>query len=90
MGDHTPLVRVAALAALALSSVVAAFATMAPEIPAPTPKAAVVEPIALRTGDTLLPAPAAFLREERFRRGDRKSTRLNSSHVSLSRMPSSA
>ena len=70
MGDHTPLVRVAALAALALSSVVAAFATMDPEIPAPTPEAAVVEPIALRTGDTLLPAPAAFLREERFQRGD--------------------
>jgi len=70
MSDVTPLSRAAALAALALSGAVAAFATMAPEIPAPTPEAAVIEPIALRTGNTLLPAPAAFLREERFQRGE--------------------
>lgn len=70
MSDVTPLARIAALAALALSGAVAAFATMAPEIPAPAPDAAVVEQIALRTGDTLLPAPAEFLREERFQRGD--------------------
>jgi murein DD-endopeptidase MepM/ murein hydrolase activator NlpD len=70
MSDVTPLSRAAALAALALSGAVAAFATMAPEIPAPTPGAAVIEPIALRTGDTLLPAPAAFLREERLQRGE--------------------
>jgi murein DD-endopeptidase MepM/ murein hydrolase activator NlpD len=70
MRDYTPLARTAVVAALALSGVVAAFATMAPEIPAPAPEAAVIEPIALRTGDAVLPAPAAFLREERFQRGD--------------------
>jgi murein DD-endopeptidase MepM/ murein hydrolase activator NlpD len=70
MSDVTPLARIAALAALALSGAVAAFATMAPEIPPPAPDEAVVEQIALRTGDTLLPAPAEFLREERFQRGD--------------------
>ena len=38
-----------------------------------------------------LPQPAAFLETMRTRtRLDRKSTRLNSSHVSESRMPSSA
>jgi murein DD-endopeptidase MepM/ murein hydrolase activator NlpD len=70
MNQYTPLARRTALAALALSGAVAAFATMAPEIPAPTPEGAVIEPIALRTGNTLLPAPAVFLREERFQRGD--------------------
>ncbi len=70
MREYSPIARVAALAALGLSSVVAAFATMAPEIPAPVPETAVLEPVALRTGDALLPAPAAFLREERFQRGD--------------------
>jgi murein DD-endopeptidase MepM/ murein hydrolase activator NlpD len=69
MKQYTPLARTAALTALALSGAVAAFATMAPEIPAPAPEGAVIEPIALRIGDTLL-APAAFLREERLRRGD--------------------
>ncbi len=70
MQRYTPLARALALAALALSSAVAAFATMAPEIPAPGPLGATIEPVELRTGDSLLPAPAAFLREERFQRGD--------------------
>jgi len=82
MSDVTPLARAAALAALALSGAVAAFATMAPEIPAPAPDAALVEPIALRTGDTLLPAPAEFLREERFQRGDTLAGMLESLGVS--------
>ena len=82
MSDVTPLARIAALAALALSGAVAAFATMAPEIPAPAPDAAVVEQIALRTGDTLLPAPAEFLREERFQRGDTLAGMLGSLGVS--------
>ena len=82
MSDVTPLARVATLAALALSGAVAAFATMAPEIPAPAPDAALVEPIALRTGDTLLPAPAEFLREERFQRGDTLAGMLESLGVS--------
>ena len=34
--------------------------------------------------------PGAVLRDPRVIEADRKSTRLNSSHVSLSRMPSSA
>ena len=76
MSNYTPLARVATLAALALSSAVAAFATMAPEIPAPAPGAAVTEPIALRPGDGLLPAPAVFLREVRFQRGDTLSGML--------------
>ena len=33
---------------------------------------------------------AVIIREDKTPRGDRKSTRLNSSHKSLSRMPSSA
>jgi len=70
MSKFTPLVRVAAIAALALSGAVAAFATMAPEIPAPMAEAAVIEPLALRSGDRLLPAPTSFLREERFQPGD--------------------
>ena len=70
MNDVTPLARAATLAALALSGAVAAFATIAPQIPAPTPEAAQIEPISLRPGDGLLPAPAVFLREERFQRGD--------------------
>jgi murein DD-endopeptidase MepM/ murein hydrolase activator NlpD len=70
MKDYTPLARVSAVAALALFGAVAAFATMAPEVPAPMPGGAVIEPIALRTSDALLPAPAAFQREERFQRGD--------------------
>ncbi len=70
MKDYAPYARLAALAAVALFGAVAAFATMGPEIPAPASEAAVIEPVALRTGDTLLPAPVAFLREERFQRGD--------------------
>jgi murein DD-endopeptidase MepM/ murein hydrolase activator NlpD len=70
MQGYTPLARALALAALALSSVVAAFATMAPEIPAPGQVGTTIEPVDLRAGDSLLPAPDAFLREERFLRGD--------------------
>jgi murein DD-endopeptidase MepM/ murein hydrolase activator NlpD len=70
MSEFTPLARVAAIVALALSGAVAAFATMAPEIPAPPAEAAVVESVTLRAVDSLLPAPASFRREERFQRGD--------------------
>ena len=70
MNDVTPLSRAAALAALALSGAVAAFATMAPGIPAPPAEAALVEPVTLRPAESLLPAPASFQREERFQRGD--------------------
>lgn len=70
MSKVTPLVRTALLAALALSGAVAAFATMVPEIPAPAAEGAVIEPVTLRAAESLLPAPAAFRREERFQRGD--------------------
>jgi murein DD-endopeptidase MepM/ murein hydrolase activator NlpD len=70
MKVYTPLARIAALGALVLSSVVAAFATLAPEIRLPVAGPAVVETVALHAGDALLPPPAAFLREERFQRGD--------------------
>ena len=34
--------------------------------------------------------PAADFQDKTYGKGDRKSTRLNSSHIPLSRMPSSA
>ena len=70
MSKITPLVRTALLAALALSGAVAAFATMVQEIPAPAAEGAVIEPVALRAAESLLPAPASFRREERFQRAD--------------------
>ena len=59
-----------AIAVLALSGGVAAFATIAPEVPAPPSTAARVEPLALRAGATVLPASGTYMREERFQRGD--------------------
>jgi murein DD-endopeptidase MepM/ murein hydrolase activator NlpD len=71
MSEYAPLARSLALAALALSGAVAAFATIAPSAePAPPPRSAIVEPIALRAAGSLLPAPASYLHEERFQRGD--------------------
>lgn len=65
----TPLARAAAIAVLALSGGVAAFATIAPEVPAPPATAARVEPLALPER-AVLPADGIFTREERFQRGD--------------------
>ena len=55
------------------------------------------EKIALSLGDTLgkmtvasFPDGETMVRIDEDVRGDRKSTRLNSSHIPLSRMPSSA
>lgn len=72
MSEYAPLARSLALVALALSGAVAAFATIAPsaESGPPPPRTAVIEPVALRAGEALLPAPAAYLRGERFQRGD--------------------
>lgn len=71
MSEYAPLARSLALAALALSGAVAAFATIAPSAePGPPPRSTRVEPIALRAAESLLPAPAAYLREERLQRGD--------------------
>jgi murein DD-endopeptidase MepM/ murein hydrolase activator NlpD len=65
---HRTLARVA-IALLAASGVVAAFATMAPSpLPAPT-DSPLVEALAIRT-DALIPAPTSYRREERFQRGD--------------------
>jgi hypothetical protein len=58
-----------AIAALAASGVVAAFATMAPAplvLPTDSP---LVEALTIRT-DALIPAPLSYRREERFQRGD--------------------
>ena len=68
--EITPLVRAAAIAVLALSGGVAAFATIAPEVPAPPSTAARVEPLALRAGATVLAASGTFTREEHFQRGE--------------------
>jgi murein DD-endopeptidase MepM/ murein hydrolase activator NlpD len=71
MSEYAPLARSLALVALALSGAVAAFATIAPSTESgPPARTAVIEPVALRGDDALLPAPAAYLREERFQRGD--------------------
>jgi murein DD-endopeptidase MepM/ murein hydrolase activator NlpD len=72
MSEYAPLKRSLAVAALALSGAVAAFATMAPshEETLPPLRTAVVEPVALDAGEALLPAPTAYRREERFQRGD--------------------
>jgi murein DD-endopeptidase MepM/ murein hydrolase activator NlpD len=65
-----PLSRATAIAVLALSGGVAAFATIAPEVPAPRATAARVEPLALRARATVLAADGTYAREERFQRGD--------------------
>jgi len=70
MRDMTPLVRATLIAVLALSGTVAAFATIAPEVPAPPSTGALVEPLALRTGAAVLPETGSYTREERFQRGD--------------------
>ena len=72
MSEYAPPPRSLFLLALSLSSIVAAFAAIAPtaEPGPPPPRSAVVEPVALRAGQGLLPAPAAYLREEGFQRGD--------------------
>jgi murein DD-endopeptidase MepM/ murein hydrolase activator NlpD len=68
--EITPLARAAAIAVLALSGGVAAFATIAPEVPAPPATAAHVEPVALRAAPAVLPDAGSYRREERFQRGD--------------------
>jgi murein DD-endopeptidase MepM/ murein hydrolase activator NlpD len=60
------------LAAFALSSAVAAVAAIVPFTDAvlPIAKAAVPEPVTIRLDEALLPAPAAYVREDRLQRGD--------------------
>jgi len=65
----SPLARASALAVLALSGGVAAFATIAPGVPAPPATGALVEPYAL-PARAVLPADGTYVREERLQRGD--------------------
>ena len=58
-----------AIAVLAASGVVAAFATMAPGPASMAPDAPLIEALSVRT-DALIPAPLTYRREERFQRGD--------------------
>ena len=69
---HTPLRRATAVALLALSGMVAAFAVIrdAPDAILLLPKTALPEPLEIAYGEVVLPAPASFVREERFQRGD--------------------
>jgi len=68
----TPLQRAAGLAAFAVSGAVAAVASIVPATDAELllSKAAVLEPVAINLDEALLPAPATYVREDRFQRGD--------------------
>jgi murein DD-endopeptidase MepM/ murein hydrolase activator NlpD len=72
MVELATLKRIALLAALASSGAVVAFAAMAPspEAEATLLQQSVIEPVALRVEDAVLPTPATYLREERYLRGD--------------------
>ena len=72
MRGVVPLRRAAGFAAFALSGAVAAVATIAPSSDAELllAKTDVLEPLAIRIDEALLPAPATYVREERFQRGD--------------------
>ncbi len=70
MSHHVSLRRAAAIAALAISGAVAAFAAMVPSAELLLGKAAVLEPLAIRAQDALLPAPSSYIREDRLQRGD--------------------
>jgi murein DD-endopeptidase MepM/ murein hydrolase activator NlpD len=65
------LTRAAAVAVFAVTGVVAAFATIAPAPNAPFPitPQSLVEDVPIRA-DARLPAPASYIREDRFQRGD--------------------
>ncbi len=72
MRGVVPHRRAAGLVAFALSGAVAAIAAIAPSGDAELllAKTAVLEPVSIRIEEALLPAPAAYVREERFQRGD--------------------
>ena len=78
MSRYTPLQRAAALAVFAVSGAVAAVASIVPATDAEllVAKAAVLEPVAIRASEALLPAPTSYVREERFQRGDTLSALL--------------
>ena len=72
MSRYTPLQRAAGLCAFAISGAVVAVVSIVPATDAELliAKAAVLEPVAIRAGEALLPSPATYMREERFQRGD--------------------
>ena len=72
VGRGRPLLRAAALAAFALSGAVAGVTAIVPSTDAELllAKAAVLEPVTIRLEEGLLPAPAAYVREDRLQRGD--------------------
>ena len=72
IGRGRPLLRAAALAAFALSSAVAGVAAIVPSTDAELllAKAALLEPVTIRLEGGLLPAPVAYVREDRLQRGD--------------------
>ncbi len=72
------LARAGVLAVLALSGMVAALATIseAPDAQLLLPKTTLPEPLAIAVEEATLPAPASFIREERFQRGDTVATLL--------------
>ncbi|MDH3319007.1 MAG: peptidoglycan DD-metalloendopeptidase family protein [Betaproteobacteria bacterium] len=72
MTPYAPLRRAALVAALVFSGMVLAVAAMAPspEAEATLLRRSVVEPVALGVTASVLPAPALYVREERFQRGD--------------------
>lgn len=69
---NLPLARAVVLAGLALSGMVAALATIseAPDAHLLLPKAMLPEVLPIATEEALLPAPASYIREDRFQRGD--------------------
>ena len=67
------LLRVFVLAALPLTGVFAAIST-APD--APPPGHALIETLAIDVGRSLVPAPASYIREERYQRADTPSSLL--------------
>ncbi len=63
--------RAVAVATLAISGAVAAFATIAPsELETPPERTALIEALPIDTEDALVPSPASYIREEQFQRGD--------------------
>ncbi|HEY6966589.1 MAG TPA: hypothetical protein VI229_03895, partial [Burkholderiales bacterium] len=67
-----PWKRALGLAAFAVSGAVAAVASIVPATDAELliAKAAVLEPVQIHLDEALLPAPASYVREDRFQRGD--------------------
>ncbi len=69
-------IRIGALLVLPLFGAIAAFGT-APESQFLLPRTAVPEPLKIDIDEALVPAPTAYIREERFQRGDTLSSLLS-------------